>query len=246
MRPKIIAGVACRAGSTRLYAKPLQLVGDKPILTHLVDRLRTIPQLDEIILAISNGRENLAFVDYADAHGLRYVRGSELDVLGRLIKAGQLAYADVMLRVTPDCPFICTETACNMLERHLQHGSDLTHMIGLPTGAFGTVVNLLALRKAHQLGGPRYHTAWVTKYMRDYPLLFHIQQLTAEPPLNRPDIRITVDYPEDLIVVRKIYQALHHAPKLITVEEIILFLDKYPKVAAINNWIKPGLARIWD
>jgi spore coat polysaccharide biosynthesis protein SpsF len=240
--PKVVAAIPCRAGSTRLYAKPLQRIGDKPILTHLIGRLSSIPRLDDIVLAISVGQENLAFVQYAKAHGLPYVRGSELNVLSRLIRAGKHTQADVILRVTSDCPFICTEVIDCMIEKHIENDADLTVMEQLPLGSYGELVNLSAFRKAHRLGGPGYRTAWVTLFIKEHPELFNIQKLTAEPPLNRPDIRITVDYPEDLIVMRKIYEAL---PGMPSVQDIITFLDEHPNIAAINNWIQPGAARIW-
>lgn len=246
MWPKVVAAIPCRAGSTRLYAKPLQLVGSKPVLTHLIERLRWIPELDDIILAISVGRENLAFVDYAETHNLPYVRGSELDVLSRLIKAGDSVQADVILRVTSDCPFICTEVLPGMIEKHIENDAELTVVEGLPIGAYGELVNLSAFRRAHRLGGPEYRTAWVTLFIKENPGLFRIQRLAAEPPLNRPDIRITVDYPEDLIVMRKLYWVLSGAPGVITVRKIIAFLDEHPEIAAINGWIEPGKARIWE
>ena len=242
--PKIVAAIPCRAGSTRLYGKPLQLIGGRPILTHLIERLHTVWRIDEIVLAISVGLENMAFVKYAETRGLPYVQGSELDVLDRLIKAGKYVQADILLRVTPDCPFICTEVIPEMIKKHIESDADLTVMEGLPAGAFGELVNLSAFERAWELGGPDYRTAWVTLFIKENPDLFCIQRLVAVPPLDRPDIRITVDYPEDLIAMRKIYDGLSmHLP---TVQKIIAFLDEHPEIAAINNWIKAGEARIWE
>jgi spore coat polysaccharide biosynthesis protein SpsF len=247
MHPKLVAVLACRARSTRLYAKPLQLVGNKPVLTHLIDRLKATPAVDSIALAISVGIENLVFADYAMQYGLEYTFGDELDVLPRVLRASRLAGADAILRLTTDCPFICMEVIGDMARAHFDMGADLTVMEGLPLGAFGEIINPFALERAYAIEEDKYKTAWITLFLKERQDLFHILRLEAPAGLARRDIRITVDYPRDLIVARSIYKALSKSgTELFTVREIIKFLDENPEVRKINSWIQPGVSRIWN
>lgn len=242
---KIVAIIPCRARSTRLYGKPLQLIGGRPILEHLVERLRSVPEIGDIVLAISEGNENMPFGDYAYREHLCYQYGSELDVLARIINAAARVQATTILRVTPDCPFLCTEVLSGLVDAHVGKVADLTVMEGLPLGTFGEIVEIAALRYSHRHGNERHRSAWVTLFIKEHSELFRIQRVPAEPPLARPEVRLTVDYPEDLVVMRRIYDALAEQGKIIPVREIIAFLDGHPEIAAVNQWIEPGEARIW-
>jgi spore coat polysaccharide biosynthesis protein SpsF (cytidylyltransferase family) len=83
--------------------------------------------------------------------------------------------------------------------------------------------------------------------MCENPDKFHLQRLrTGFSKLQRPDIRLTVDYPEDLIVARKVYKALKKENEYIKIEDIINCLDAHSKLKEINGWIDAGIGRVWD
>lgn len=243
---KVVAVLACRVQSERLYGKPLQLVGEKTILEHLIDQLKTVKRLDGIVLAISEGEENTPFIRIAEKLGLGYVVGDEIDVLGRLIKAGDKANADIILRATTECLYIYTKNIDEMINHHINTNADLTVCENLPEGAYVEIMSLNALEKSHDLGEERHKSELCTLYIFEHPEMFRIEKLIPPEKLRRPDIRITVDYPEDLIVVREIYGALSKPNKLIEVEEIIDFLDKHPEIKKINAHIETGKGRIWE
>lgn len=243
--PRFVATLACRNRSTRLYAKPLQLLGHQTILEHLVERLRRIKRLDQIILAISVGEENRVFVEYAKRLGLDYVFGDEKDMQGRLILAGDKAKANVLLRVTTECPFPYVENIEDLLEQHLDKEADLTVCEGLPEGAYSEIISLAALKRAHAEGEDRHRSEYSTLYLFEHPEKFHLLRVQAPPSLHRPDIRLTVDYPEDLIVCRAIVEALGQGDCYFGLEEIIAYMDAHPAVKAMNGWIDSGQGRIW-
>ena len=243
---RVVAVLLCRVQSTRLYGKPLQLIGPKTILEHLIDQLRTVPEIDDVILAISEGEANRPFVDLAATIGVDWVVGDQEDGLARMILAADKASADVVVRFTTECPFIYVENLGEMIRRHIEEEADLTVCENLPDGAYGEVISLGALRRSHQEGEDRHRTAWVSLYIFENPGKFKILRLLPPEPLRRPDLRITVDYPEDLVVCRKIYEALGSEGKRIAVESIIKFLDANPEVKAVNVWIKAGAGRIWS
>jgi len=244
--PRFVATLACRNRSTRLYAKPLQLLGHQTILEHLVERIRRIKRLDQILLAISDGEENRVYIEYANRLGLEYVFGDEKDMQGRLILAGDKAQASVILRITTECPFPYVENIEALLDRHLAENADLTVCEGLPEGTYSEIISLEALKRAHKEGEDRHRSEYSTLYLCEHPEKFRLLRVTAPPHLHRPDIRLTVDYPEDLIVCRAVVEALGPSGRYFSLEEIIAYMDAHPALKAVNGWIDSGQGRIWS
>lgn len=247
---KVVATLACRVQSKRLYAKPLQLIdidNDITILEYLVGFLKTCAGIDEIVLAISKEKGNEPFISLADKMHVKYILGSDSDVQERLIHAAQEAKGDIVYRVTTECPFIYMDTFTDILKKHISNKASLTVIEGLPEGTYYELIDLKDLISAHDQGEERHRSELCTLYMSENPDKFYLQRMrTISPKLQRPDIRLTVDYPEDLIVVREVYKVLKHEGKYIKVEDIIDFLDANPKLKEVNSWIEAGKGRIWD
>jgi len=247
---KVVATLACRVQSKRLYAKPLQLIDvdeNITILEYLVGFLKTCSGINDIVLAISEGVENKPFELLADKMDLQYVIGPEHDVQQRLIMAADKAKGDIVYRVTTECPFIYMDTFADTLKTHLKNKAALTVIEGLPEGTYYEIISLDALKKAHDEGDERHRSELCTLYMFENPSRFFMQRLrTKSAKLQRPDIRLTVDYPEDLIVVREVYKALKKEGQYIKVEDIINYLDAHPALNKMNNWIDAGIGRIWS
>jgi N,N'-diacetyllegionaminate synthase len=235
MRMKAAATLACRTESIRLYGKPMQMVGNQPIIQHLIDRLRRVKSIDEIVLAITEGPSSALFIDYAKKQALPYVLGPEKDVLKRLIMAGESVKADIVVRVTPDNPFIYWENLDDLIARHIARNADLTVTEKLPLGAIVEVISLDALQRSHTQGEDRHRSELCTLFISENPDLFDIQRVSVPARLQRPDIRLTVDTPYDLILVRTLWEALRKEDHLITIEEIIDFIDAHPEVSMINK-----------
>jgi spore coat polysaccharide biosynthesis protein SpsF len=247
---KVVAALACRVQSKRLYAKPLQFIdveNEITILEYLVSFLKTCKGIDEIVLAISEGMENKPFELLSGKMGLQYVIGPEFDVQQRLIMAAEKGGGDILYRITTENPFPYMDTFEEVLKKHVMNKAALTIIEGLPEGAYYELINLKDLKRANEEGEKRHRSELCTLYMFENPDKFYIQRLrTGSSKLQRPDIRLTVDYPEDLIVVRQVYKALKKDGKFIKIEDIIDYLDAHHKLKEINNWIDAGSGRIWE
>jgi spore coat polysaccharide biosynthesis protein SpsF len=247
---KVVATLACRVQSKRLYAKPLQLIdmdNDITILEYLANFLKSCQAIDEIVLAISEGGENKPFEALAHKMNLPYVIGPEFDVQQRLILASEKAGGDIVYRVTTECPFIYMDEFEKSLNLHIQNKAALTVIENLPEGTYYEIINKTDLKAAHDQGEERHRSELCTLYMFEHPEKFYLQRLRPDSPkVQRPDIRLTVDYPEDLIVVREVYRALKKEGRFIKIEEIIEYLDAHPQLKAINGWIDAGIGRIWS
>ena len=105
----------------------------------------------------------------------------------------------------------------------------------MPHGTSIEIINLSALQLSHKLGRKKHKSEYSTLYINENPDKFKILRLKPPKPLQRVKIRLTVDTPEDLIVMRKIYTALSVKQKLISIKRIIEYMDKHPEIKKINS-----------
>ena len=230
MKPrKLVAVMACRADSTRLYAKPLQnLVVGKTILDQKLDTLAALGDVvADAVIAISEGSENLAYLDFANRRQVSYIFGSKSDILSRLVNGGLFAGATDVLRLTSENPFIWWEKLPEAWEIHRSDGNDLTVTDGCPLGSYFEIISVDALLNAFECASA-YQKEACTQYFRDHADRFKIKVLTPPEKLQRLDVRLTIDNPEDLIVCRRIYERFQAQAPLIPLHDIIRFWDEQP------------------
>jgi len=225
---KLVAVLACRADSARLYAKPLQnLIKDKAILDQILDTFEEFPDIiSESVLAISEGIENLAYVEFAKRRGIRYIWGDKWDIMSRLISGGLISGATDILRVTSECPFMHWEKLEDSWKDHLGKGNDVTTVDGCPLGTYFEIIKLKPLMESHATASD-YQKEACTQVFRDYPNKYKVEIKTVKD--FRLDVRLTVDYPEDLVVCRRIYENFQEKAPLIPLKDIILFWDENPE-----------------
>lgn len=226
---RLVAVIACRADSSRLYAKPLQNLADGT--TILDQKLATLAALGETVsqsvIAIAEGIENLAYIDAAARGQARYLFGSKHDILSRLVSGALLAGATDVLRLTSENPFIWWEALPTAWQRHLAEDNDLTVVDGCPLGSYFEILRLESLLKAHRYA-QGYQREACTQYFRDHAEQFRARVITPPESLRRLDVRLTVDNPEDLVVCRQIYQHFQARAPLIPLAEIIDYWDSQP------------------
>ena len=246
---KLAAVLACRNQSSRLYAKPLQNLDFKngiSILDYMVAQLKKYKLINEIVLAVSEFDENSIYIKVADKHGIPYVLGDDDDVLGRLIKGAELINANHILRVTTESPYTYMDNLSGIYDYHCANNIDYSVTKGLPDGAYFEIISLSALKKSWNEGSKKHRSELCTLYIFENKDKFKLAQHDVPEKLRRNDIRLTVDWPEDLIVFRQVYEALKLSPDVkLDFEAVINYLDQNPKVNAINNWIDSGIGRVW-
>jgi len=233
-KKKVVAVIACRIKSNRLFAKPLQPINDKTILDYIITQLRRCKLLDDIILAVSDGTGNEIFVEYAKEKKLKFTRGSEYDVLQRIIDAADYVNANNVFRVTSEDPFKYWQIIDKAIKQHIQTQADLTFTQKLPEGMGFEIINLKSLKTAHEKG-TKDDLEDICSFIYKNHKHFKIKPFLVKEIYRRPEIRLTVDNPEDLILVRIIASKLLKGNKLPNLEEIINLLDKNSYLKKINN-----------
>lgn len=233
-RRKLVAALACRNTGTRLYGKPMQnLEPDCSIIDHILRCVAAAPQIDETVLGISEGIDNQPFVEIAKKHDVAYIIGDEKDVLWRLIQCGRSSAATDVFRITTECPFSAWEMLPEAWARHACNGNDITIADYLPVGALFELYTMESLERSHRDGTDADRSEYCSNYPRKYPELFQIEVLRAAQEYERTELRITVDYPEDLVVCRRIYQALKGEGPHIPMKSIVDFFDAHPELVEL-------------
>jgi len=241
---RLIAALACRLQGTRLYGKPVQnLVEGKRILDQILDTIEQLPSIEKAVLGISEGNENQVFVDVARSRNIPYIIGDQEDVLSRLISCGRQADATDVFRITTECPFLHAEPVEEAWNRHLDHGNDVTTTDGLPEGTHFEIYTLKSLELSHEWGTD-CHREGCSRYVREHREEFQVEVMMPPDELVRMDLRLTVDYPEDLVLCRRVYEEFQEQAPLIPLVEIIEFLDANPE---LKRLVEPYVVqkRLW-
>jgi len=238
MKRKLVAALACRSGGTRLYGKPLQnLEPGKMILDHILEGVYKAPEIDSAVLGISEGVENTIFVNVAHRHQTPYIFGNEKDVLWRLILCGRAARATDVFRVTTECPFIAWELLEEAWQRHCLENNDITVTDFLPEGMNFEIYSMQALERIHREGDDSERSEFCSAYPRRCSEKFKIGLLPAPEQWNRMDLRLTVDYPEDLILCRDIYCDLKGLAPHIPVDDIMTWLSEHDTHKLVEPYV---------
>jgi spore coat polysaccharide biosynthesis protein SpsF len=226
---KLVATLACRNNSSRLFAKPLQpLTKSASVLEYMIARLKERPEIHAIVLAISEAAGNEVYKDVALRNNIEYVFGDDRDVLSRLIKACRVAGGDTVFRVTTESPFPYLEELPSTIESHTKQNADYTVIRHLPDGVMFELIKLEALERSHEYGEKRHRSELCTLYINENREKFRVNILDVPENLRRPSYRLTIDYPEDLILCRKIAQNLRGENRYIPYVDIISYLDSHP------------------
>jgi len=233
-------------GSTRLPGKVLQDLGGETVLARTFNRVRRSASLDEVVIATTVEPSDEPVVAEGRRLGAAVFRGSEHDVLDRYYRAAEDAGADVVVRVTSDCPLIEPEVldkvvgafssggfdyASNSLQRTYPRGLDVEAM------TFG------ALARAWREAGADYQRTHVTPYLYQNPDSFRLLSVTAGEGLDFSQHRWTVDTPEDLELLRRIYAGLGNRGD-VRWTDVLGLLRQNPELPEINRQVRQK--ELWE
>ena len=245
IKKRIVAIVQARMGSTRLPGKILKKIENKPMLEHVVERLKHAKTLNEIIIATSNSERDKPIVELAKRLGISHFAGSEDDVLGRYLNAAKQARADIIVRITADCPLIDPDVVDETVNRHLKLNADYTRTLidedddkSFPRGLDTEVFSMDVLERVHNLADKSYQREHVTIFIYEHPELFKIENVAAEEDLRRPSFRLCVDVEEDLRLIKEIYGRLYKANEIIDIKDVIRLLDESPELRRLNAHVR--------
>lgn len=233
----IAAIIQARMGSSRLPKKVLADIEGKPMLWHIIKRVKQAKKVDKIIVATTNLKDEKKVIKVAKESNVDFFQGSENDVLDRYYQAAKKYGADVIVRVTGDCPVVdpsLMDSAINFFKKgNYDHVSTAYPRATFPDGLDLWVFKFSALKKAWEeakLASEREH---VTSYIWNHPELFKIASFENDKDLSF--MRWTVDESKDLEFIRAIYKRLYQPGKFFLMKDVLDLFKKEPELVMINK-----------
>jgi spore coat polysaccharide biosynthesis protein SpsF (cytidylyltransferase family) len=233
---KIVIIVQARLGSTRFPKKVLKLIQKKSMIWHVINRLKQVSDIDNIILATTTKKEDTVLINIAKNNDVDYFQGKTSNVLNRFYECTKKFDADVVIRITADCPLIDPKLIQQMLNFYVNNNFDYVSNTIKPTYPDGLDVEIFSfqvLKKTFESAKLQSELEHVTPYIKKNPKKFKL--FNFENTRDYSNIRLTVDEPDDLKFIRQIYKKLESETS--SFNKIIKIISSEPKLLKINQHI---------
>ena len=235
---KYVATIEARMTSSRLPGKVLMTALGRPMLHHLVTRLRMVPSINEIVLATTINNTDDVLVNFAEEENIRVYRGSEKDVMGRVIGAAEFTDADVIVGITGDCPIIdpdiIEQSILTFKENDVAYLSN-GFIRSYPDGMDTQVYKLEALKQSAAMTMDPIDREHVTLHMSKHPELFSHLYLISPPSLHWPELGLTLDEMSDYKLLKKVIEHFGESKPLFSCLDVINLLRDRPDWVNINR-----------
>ncbi len=232
---RTVAIIQARMGSSRLPGKVLADIGGAPMLARVIERAQAAATISAVVVATTTDPADDALLPVARAAGAQVYRGSTDDVLARYVGAARTHQAQVVVRLTADCPLLDPAVIDAVVEGLLTTpGCDYasnTHQRTFPRGLDVEAMHLATLERLAVIASLPAHREHVTAYLLDNSAEFAIAQLCADD--DHTALRWTVDTALDLALVRRLYADAGAHPRL-PYQALVAWLARHPSLAAFN------------
>ena len=233
--------VQARMGSSRLPGKVLEQVAGKPMLELMVERLKRVPSGGPVIICTTDNVADDAICALGERLDVGVWRGSEVDVLGRVLGASRAYGVDVVVETTGDCPLIDPDVVERVVSSYrasnVDYASNIlarTYPIGMDTQVFATEVLADVARRTDDATDHEH----VSLFIYNHPELYSLKNFPAPPELAWPDLRLTLDTPEDLALIRAIFDRLYPNDPAFTLGDIVRLLRARPELVNLNAQVR--------
>lgn len=238
---KVVAIIQARMGSTRLPGKILKKVLDKTLLEYQLERVRRAKTIDEIVIATTTKEPDNPIVELCQRLNVSIFRGSEEDVLERYYGAAKAFQADVVVRLTSDCPLIDPSVIDRVVGYYLEHHDHYDYVSNTlertyPRGLDTEVFSFKVLDKVNHEAEEANYREHVTAYIYSNPGEYRMNQVTQD--IDMSSYRLTVDTEEDFLLISKIIEALYPKNPQFQLEDVYQLLLRHPEWKRINEHIE--------
>lgn len=238
---KVVSIIQARTGSSRLPKKIMRILCGKTILAHDIERIKQSKNINEIIIATTINEEDDIIVKEAQFNGVKVYRGSEEDVLDRYYNAALENNADVIVRITSDCPLIDPYITEEIISFYLNNDYDLVTNSGddlskrtYPRGLDVEVFSFEILEKAHLNADKYYQREHVTPYIYENSKNIYYYKNNT----NYSKHRWTIDTEEDFELIEAIYEELYNGKHDFYFKDILNLFDRKPQLFDINKHVE--------
>jgi spore coat polysaccharide biosynthesis protein SpsF len=234
---KIKAVVQARMGSTRLPKKIMTDICGKPLISHIIEILKTVKKISEIIIASSVEQDNDILENFININynNIPVIRGDENNVLSRFYLCEKKFKSYYTLRITGDNPLLSYELAENLIEHALKNDTDYSAVSSSITGIGCEIYKSNELINFYSENLPEYCKEHVTPYFYEHPEKYKISNYV--PDLPEKSYRLTIDTEQDLKVIKKIFSSIYRN-KPVKLDELLEFCNNNETIFLVNKDIK--------
>lgn len=238
---KLVATIEARMTSSRLPGKVLLPIGGQPTLQILIERLKRSEYVDEIVVATTINIADEPVISLAENVGVKYFRGSELDVLGRVLGAAQSVSGDIIIEITGDCPFVDHRLVDRGVEEFFQHHVDYASNNINPTFPNGFDVQVFPtkiLAEVAELTQDPVDRVHVSYYIYSHPKRYKLYNWVADKDCYGPELRVTLDEHADYQLLMAIYEELYPQNNDFSAAEVVALLRQRPDLIELNKYVR--------
>jgi spore coat polysaccharide biosynthesis protein SpsF len=234
--------LSIREKAKRLPGKVLREIRGKTVCEHLIDRLKLARKPDLLVMTTSTHPDDTVLCEMASRSGIPFFRGSEEDKLDRYLRAAEKFGIDFMVIVDGDDLFCSEEHIDLTIEANRRTQYDYISQQGLPLGAACFGIRQQALKTVCELKQERDTEVWGGYFTESG--LFQVHMIQVEDPiLHRPDIRMTLDYEEDLRFFEAVIDGLFHGAEIPPFRQVMTYLGDHPEIVALNQSVQEKYER---
>lgn len=242
----VSAVIVSRMGSSRLPGKALREAAGKPLLQHLIDRVKQANTIEDIVVATSADIKDEAIIALAKKCSVHSFAGSENDVLDRVVKAAKYINTDIIVQINGDRPLIDPLVIDYVVKKYLKEMPDFACNNLKPTFPRGQVVEVFKADLLESIANNNHDPfirEHVTLEFYENPKRYKVLNVEAPPEWNMPDLRLCLDTSEDLALIKKICDELHPKNPYFGLKDIINFIKANPHLKEINKNVRQKGAR---
>jgi len=232
---KFAITITARMKSERLPLKVIRYIEGKPMIEHMIDRLKLSKLADEIIMCTSTDPQDDILIDVAEKKGIKCFRGDEIDVLKRLLDAAKKFNADFIVNATADNPLTDHHYIDKIIQTFKETNADHVTCTNLPIGAFSHGLKVEILEKVVNEKEEEDTEIW-GRFFEDNNSVKNIN-LEVEDELNHPEVRLTVDEKNDLELMRRIFRKFYPINKNFELKDVVKYLLDNPDIMSINQQV---------
>ena len=199
----------------------------------MLDRIKQAKRIDKIIVCTSTNPQDDTLAEIATKEGVICYRGSEDDVLIRLYEAARKYELEFFVNITADCPVVDSVFIDCMVKEYDKTGADLIIYGKLPSGQRPHLVKVSALKRVCDIKVETETEGWGEYFIK--PGIFHIHSLEVEEEYRCPNLKTSLDYPEDYEFLKKVFEALYQPGKTFSLLDIIELVRQEPQLLLINS-----------
>lgn len=240
-KEKIVATIEARMTSSRLPGKVLLPLSGKPALERMIERLKRSKYVDEIVVATTINSADEPIIELAKKLKVEYWRGSEYDVLTRVLEAAESVKADIIVELTGDCPLIDPTLVDKVIEEFFTREVDYVSNSIPPCYPLGFEVQIFpvsVLKEVSRLTNDPIDRVHVSYYIYNHPEKFKVHNWPIDSECYMPDLRVTLDEKEDYELLEIIFKRLLPINQNFSVLDVINLFKKEPKLVEINKHVR--------